>query len=1238
MKKLFIICAFLFTLVCTGTLQTIIEAVKKPPVEKFQIHTAPDEQCAQNNASGKKPFSSDLIQITISLTGSPNSTTKLVPTDLKYDKWGHLNQTHDDRGNGAPDASIVCDGGTAGNSVTYSPITYTDGANVREQDHPYTFSVASNSWVNTDTADWHFAAPFYMDWPAMKTMVDRGWSILDHGAFHGVDQPGAVSLGFDPMKNAFANRNYIFRKLKEQGVEYVTRFGVVPSADSGYHSAWEQMGYLGGTSENAFDNYSAHPAAEYVDTGLANVTNFKNDDSYKVQARNFKDLTGSDAVAYYKIFFDALIHQSTATTKMSLDFGIHAFQIDTFKTIMDYLHSIANDHIWVCGLQEFYEYFQCIQQTKITQSISGTTMTVTLDQRFLPSDMRWRDMSFKLSSNVGISSVTVTGADDYSYNTSTGLINIYKKKTTGFNLPPYYDATGFVSGKIPLQPDDIFIDNNFGDYRDSSLHINVSKDMLVDGNTIYQYHARLFDGAMIYSPYVVTIDLTDYGPTIDSIRVFRSGISGFTTYVILVRNDTDVPDTIGSFSSGSGWIKFNGPILSKRYVAARLLLSSTSTAGFGNEVEVYANNYQPYTEQVYPHRHAPLKQMLGVNTYVWDFMTTGLQVADAGKMAAFNSLGLTSARFYIDSTFYSQDAGATWSFNPIKINYYEEDAFRRIKQDNPGIVLWNVLQGQTNQIKQSWRDNPNNTYQIKGVVTAYTDHTGYGTLDLSVFFTAGAGGGPANWRIESINRPTAPKQYPEGTPVTIPTSTPSPVTFFIGAGLASSYQVGDTVWARMVEVSQLPIMYPNNTIAARGTLTAWDSLARLGYVYSARRGSNIFANSFLPYTNAGQPWLNNSDSVGLNVANWIEPMNEPNASWIGFNDYVNGHDLAYAWSEFYDHNKVFSTTLGAKNADPNMLVSSSGLAVNVVDLNRGAEIVSRMLRGNRPKEDVPMQPNYWKAQTWGWTDNPFDIIQYHNYPFTGGADQYASGINGGLPIELSPSIASIDADVWYRNKYAPSAIVDIGEWGYDIHSGSPINAVAIGSHSIEQVRGAWSVRFMLEANVHGVDRAQWYRLYSYDSTGTQFSTMSLLMYNPTLGTFSRRLVGNYFAQFATIGDYWYDATLRNDSIRVHRFTNGTNYIYAIWAVENWTNQSQVFYQKPTFTERTGTYTLPLANGTLVTVMNFQDNGTVMSTTSDAAGSGGYPVSYSLKPVFIQTAVPPGRFTFYYKGGLKYVHH
>jgi hypothetical protein len=1147
-------------------------------------------------------FAQAQIKITITFTDTPSWNTRLIPANLKYNKWSRFGITVDDRQSTALDLLAYYTGGTSpATGQSFPGHTFTDGANVREKFIKWTGSIATNAWYNMDTTQDASVNKGTMSWLQVKQTVDANWSLLDHGAFHGIGVPGAVKLGFNNLMNAAANRNYTYRKLTALGSEYVLRFGVVPTNDPNYHSAWEQLGYIGGSSESTDDNYP-NTVEAWRNFGLVNVTNWKSDNRYKVHLRRFRDLQGNgwgDARNFLEGVI-ALCNQTNPSINYSLEHGLHNATIDTVRKAIDSFYRNTNDKIWVCGLQEFYEYFETIQQTAISQTISGNTLTVTLDQRFLPDAQRWRDMSFLLNSNIGIKEVVVTGADDYSYNTKTGLINIYKKKTKGFAVPQYYNSTGFVfSKKLPLQLNDFYIDNNY-DNKPAEL---------IDGNMSSQFHAKAYDNPMIYTPYDVVVDLSDYGAVVKKVRIYGNG-NKVATQVILTRNDNEAENLIGTFTGGSGWQDFI--VSGNKYVASRLILRSNSTGGFGNELEVYAD-YLPYTEQTYAHRKTPLKYMLGTNAHWWNFVQNAVGSRGAiieEKIRAFDSLHLYSLRNYGNAKEYIANNGAAWAFNPVVQGWFEDLFMRRLKQDNPELIRWSVLQGQFNHVRDTW-EGPDTTWNMKGKVTSYDDKQGWGVLTINVFKASGKGWW-GHWFLDGLSGRSGTQTSDSWHE--LPNSFPASKTFVCAAGL--KYQAGDTIWARARHASQLNYLYSNNNNAGRSTLSTWDTVARLAYNWAARKGTNRNATKFIPY----QPYLtgieNNNDSVGLGTSEWTEIMNEPNAWWAGYDDYLNGQHLATAWSKIYDNHKIFSATLGAKNADPNMMVSSSGLAISTVDLNRSADFWAKENRGNRPKTEVPTQPAYWRARTFGWSDNPYDVIQFHNYSFTGGSNQYAGGVNAGLPPELSHVLHAVDEFVWFRNKYAPWALVDVGEWGYDVNPNSPMNAPAIDKYNAEQVRGAWAIRTLLEYNAHGVDVAQWYRLYmdyeSDSSNATQFATMSLLKYNND-GTIKRRVVGNYFRQLSDFGDYVFDTAVRNDSIHVLRFKNGSNYFYAIWSVERIRIKQGT---RPVFTNRTGIYNLSLPPGSHIWLRKFQDNTIEMSDVDYAVKGNNFPVPYDLKPVFV----------------------
>ncbi len=226
-----------------------------------------------------------------------------------------------------------------------------------------------------------------------------------------------------------------------------------------------------------------------------------------------------------------------------------------------------------------------------------------------------------------------------------------------------------------------------------------------------------------------------------------------------------------------------------------------------------------------------------------------------------------------------------------------------------------------------------------------------------------------------------------------------------------------------------------------------------------------------------------------------------------------------------------------------------------------------------------------------------------------------AGIQGGLPPELSNVLDAVDEFVWFSNKYAAGREVWCGEWGYDVHPESPMNAPAYGPYTAEQTRGAWAVRTILEFSAHGLDRAQWYRLYqdgnASDKDQTQFATMSLLRENEDK-TISRRLVGDYFKQMGELGDFVFESRVSNNP-RVLKFRNGKQVMYAIWAVEKMDLQKG---ERPKFTETTGTYTLSLPGISSVVVKNLADGAGAMRTQKLSVTNGRHTLNYSAKPVFI----------------------
>jgi hypothetical protein len=411
------------------------------------------------------------------------------------------------------------------------------------------------------------------------------------------------------------------------------------------------------------------------------------------------------------------------------------------------------------------------------------------------------------------------------------------------------------------------------------------------------------------------------------------------------------------------------------------------------------------------------------------------------------------------------------------------------------------------------------------------------------------------------------------------------------------------------------ICYQNQSLPIKATWTAAGKASHLNFPYGLDRNNprtytEISKDVFVLATRGGKG-KNLPDYPVYTSANWWEPKqqiikgggfydiieggNEWNAWWAGLDGYLSGSQLAAAWSAIYDGHKGLIKNAGVRNADKNIIVSNGGVASDRPDVLFETIEWSKTNRGNK---------------TDGSVDLPFDVYQFHCYPSAEG--QYANS-KGGLPPELGmiPKVRSI---VNVASKYANGLRTLIGEWGYDVHPESPQNAPAYSNYSAEQSRAHLAVRAILGFAQAGAWGAEWYRLYQdwpnsiYDNVGEQFATMALLrQIDDSARIIKRTLVGDYFKQLSQFGDYVFNQAIRNDSVRVLKFKNGTQELYAIWAVEKVAMDPKT--NRPVYIERKGTYNLNIKGK----LYSFRDDGSGTMNTEEFKGGA---VAYSARPVFI----------------------
>jgi len=390
----------------------------------------------------------------------------------------------------------------------------------------------------------------------------------------------------------------------------------------------------------------------------------------------------------------------------------------------------------------------------------------------------------------------------------------------------------------------------------------------------------------------------------------------------------------------------------------------------------------------------------------------------------------------------------------------------------------------------------------------------------------------------------------------------------------------------------------------RDSVSSYQSIARDMFVLATRGGKNKNLPDY-PVYNTPNWWEPKQEVVkGGGFYDLIEGGNEWNAWWnSSWDTYMSGTNLAAAWSMMYDGHKGRYPLSGVKQADPNVLFTNGGIASDQPDIFREAVDWWKVNRGYLPDGSV---------------DIPLDFYSYHSYSSVDG--QYGNS-KGGIPPEIG-MIPKARNMVYFANKYGGGKGVIIGEWGWDVNQNSPLNAPAYGGHTPEQTRAWWAVRGMLKFTEVGIYGAEWYRAYQdypnsiYDSLGLQFATMALLRQMDDQATIIKRtLVGDYYKQLSEFGDYVFDDAIRSDSLNILRFKKDTSTMYAIWAVEQVETPEN---SRPIFTERTGSYDLPVPMNAIVRIKNFRDDGSgVMDSRLDVAAGNTYRISYSAKPQIIE---------------------
>jgi len=352
------------------------------------------------------PGEGDSIEITVTFASAPSSVSSAFPK-MKFNKTKAILMEFDDD--------------SIGLLTAYEKLSntfYTDGCGNNKN---FSLGLALNARNNYNDELW--AGGLFSNKVTFAQAIalkPLGLAIYNHSYYH---EPTGNNP--KPEKNwTFPDKNFTEMDafiLEMYG--YKTNVLVVPTNYAGYQLLARDNNYLCGLSEGTFDGLTPYPSQFNALGSIANIPK----QTYTAIKRTFSD-NWTNAGA-----------QWTALTNLvsgSNDFfniGSHDIGDGTnFNSWIDSIKSQLGDTVLFQSMQEFMEYKHLKEYVTKTESINGNSVKITLDYSTVPNkNISWYDLSLLLTSDKAITNVSINRSDfALSYNTTTKLINVIKRKTT----------------------------------------------------------------------------------------------------------------------------------------------------------------------------------------------------------------------------------------------------------------------------------------------------------------------------------------------------------------------------------------------------------------------------------------------------------------------------------------------------------------------------------------------------------------------------------------------------------------------------------------------------------------------------------------------------------------------------------------------------------------------------------------------------------------------------------------
>lgn len=353
----------------------------------------------------------------IKLKVSEATVPLLSSADYKYNKEVVFMTGFDDSlANQLGHAYKVFQGGVSSlNGIDYEGLKYSDGTgkmiNFRGMLVMITGIVEETNENNINI----------YTWPEVREALANGWTICNHTAYH-----GGGDYPWDSLRNM---------KLAEQQVWDKTGYKMIintaPAADNGYMYTGRELGYLAHSSTYQEGNdsvmlYDRGTPKQVIDHLADYPTGW-----FNLGREYFGDNFEFEQVNNTKAYIDRIFNQAVDGVKYMGNWLTHGPGdpenfVELYNYILYHPSNTNQNRIWMPSPAEFLEYFHVKKDSKISHKLSGDILTITIDQSSVNRNIRDRGMSLIASGLTIVSVESTKGWDDVTFNSSTGLINLYK--------------------------------------------------------------------------------------------------------------------------------------------------------------------------------------------------------------------------------------------------------------------------------------------------------------------------------------------------------------------------------------------------------------------------------------------------------------------------------------------------------------------------------------------------------------------------------------------------------------------------------------------------------------------------------------------------------------------------------------------------------------------------------------------------------------------------------------------